>query len=291
MPAATSCGDPPADGAWTHDVRIALLVLTYNWPEALARVLSSAAKQTRPPDEILVADDGSGPDTAACIAAFAATTCIPVRHLWQDDLGFRAARCRNLGISASGADYIVMIDGDMLLHPHFIEDHARFARPGTFLQGGRIRSTAAATAGLLAGARPVFAPWSRADFRAFDGIRRHYAFRAPWLARWKANAASGGRVMSCNMSAWRADLVRVNGFDEGMVGYGAEDRELAARLANAGVRRRALKWAALAVHLEHATRAQDDVDAPDLPNNRRYEATRRDRLIWCERGIADHVAA
>ncbi len=76
-----------------------------------------------------------------------------------------------------------------------------------------------------------------------------------------------------------------------MVGYGAKDRELDARLVTTGVHRRALRWTALAVHLEHASRAEDDVDAPDLPNNRRYEATRRDQLIGCERGIADDVAA
>ena len=110
------------------------------------------------------------------------------------------------------------------------------------------------------------------------------------LARWKARQRRGGRVMSCNMSFWRDDLLQVNGFDERMEGYGAEDRELAARLENAGVRRRQVKWAALAVHLEHASRAQPDVDDMSLPNNRLFRATVEQRIVRCERGIDGHLA-
>jgi hypothetical protein len=91
------------------------------------------------------------------------------------------------------------------------------------------------------------------------------------------------------MSFWRQDLLQVNGFDERMEGYGAEDRELAARLENAGVRRRQLKWAALAVHLEHRSRAQPDVDDLSLPNNRLFHATLEQRITRCERGISDHL--
>lgn len=92
------------------------------------------------------------------------------------------------------------------------------------------------------------------------------------------------------MSFWRDDLLRVNGFDERMEGYGAEDRELAARLGNAGVRRRQLKWAALAVHLEHASRAQPDVDDMSLPNNRLFRDTVEQHITRCERGIDTHLA-
>lgn len=271
-------------------MKVSLIVLTYNWPSALDRVLASVAAQTRLPDEVIVADDGSGEPTRAVVERWAATCPCPLRHVWQEDMGFRAARCRNRGIAASRGDYVILIDGDMLLHPAFVADHLMLAERGFFLQGGRLKATAAETARLLAGRRPVFAPWLAADFRAFDGTNRHYAFHASLLARWKARQRRGGRVMSCNMSFWRDDLLRVNGFDERMEGYGAEDRELAARLGNAGVRRRQLKWAALAVHLEHASRAQPDVDDMSLPNNRLFRDTVEQHITRCERGIDTHLA-
>lgn len=269
---------------------VSLIVITYNWPEALGKVLESVAAQRRLPDEVIVADDGSTETTRQLIQSMQARFPVPLHHLWQEDLGFRAARCRNMGIAMSRGDYVVLIDGDMVLHPEFIGDHVMLAEPGYFLQGGRFKTTARETARLLAGGRPVFAPWADADFHVFDGIRRLYSFRAPKLARWKAKGKNGGRVMSCNMSFWRKDLLRVNGFDERMEGYGAEDRDLAVRLENAGLRRRALKWCALAMHFEHNSRAQEDVNDPSLPNNRLLHEAIERKLVRCELGIDRHLA-
>jgi len=269
-------------------MKTSLVVLTYNWPAALRRVLESVAAQHTLPDEVIVADDGSAAETAELVAGFAATFPVPLRHVWQEDLGFRAARARNRGFVASHGEYIILIDGDMVLHRDFVADHLMLAEPGYFLQGGRIKTTEQETARLLGGGKPVFAPWTPADFHVFDGIKRLYAFRQPALARWKARGRNGGRVMSCNMSFWRKDLLRVNGFDERMEGYGAEDRELAARLGNAGVKRRQLKWGALALHLEHSSRAQPDVDDMSLPNNRLFRATVEQRITRCERGMDGH---
>ncbi|MEP7185405.1 MAG: glycosyltransferase family 2 protein [Rhodanobacter sp.] len=269
-------------------MRVSLIVLTYNWPEALEKVLHSIAAQSCLPCEVLVADDGSGPETARLVAEQASHFPVPLRHVWQPDLGFRAARSRNRGIAASRGDYVVLIDGDMYLHPAFLADHIMFAQPGYFLQGGRLKASKSGTARLLAGGQPRFAPWMKGDFGDFDGTRRLYAFRQPMLARWKAKARRGGRVMSCNMSCWREDLLRVNGFDERMEGYGAEDRELVARLENAGLRRRQLKWAALAVHFWHPSRAQPEVDDPSLPNNRILAETIESGRIRCEPGVDMH---
>ncbi len=270
-------------------MRVSLVILTYNWPTALEQVLRSVAAQTRLPDDIVVADDGSTAETAQVIERLAGELALPLRHVWQEDHGFRAARCRNRGIAAARGDYVVLIDGDMLLHPAFIADHLALASPGVFLQGGRLKATAAESKRLLRGGRPRFAPWMAGCFHDFDGTRRLYAFHQLALARWKARARNGGRVMSCNMSFWREDLLRVNGFDERMEGYGAEDRELAARLENIGLRRRQLKWAALAVHLWHRSRAQPNVDDLSLPNNRLFLATCTQALTRCAQGIDGHL--
>lgn len=269
-------------------MRVSLIVLTYNWPEALEKVLQSIAAQTVQPFEVLVADDGSAAATEQLVARMSRQFPVPLRHVWHEDLGFRAARSRNRGIAASRGDYIVLIDGDMDLHPAFVADHVMLAEPGYFLQGGRLKASKSETARLLAGGQPRFAPWMHGDFDDFDGTRRLYAFRQPMLARWKAQARNGGRVMSCNMSCWREDLLRVNGFDERMEGYGAEDRELVARLENAGLRRRQLKWAALAVHFWHPSRAQPEVDDASLPNNRLLAQTVASGRVRCELGIDSH---
>ena len=136
-------------------MRASLIVTTYNRPDALHLVLQSVLQQTVPPAEIIVADDGSGADTEETVGRFATASPIPVKHVWQEDQGFRAAQSRNRALAAAQGPYIVLIDGDMVLHPEFIADHLAVAREGRWVQGSRVLLTEAATAALLSSPLPV----------------------------------------------------------------------------------------------------------------------------------------
>jgi len=261
-----------------------LVLITYNWPGALELALGSIAAQSQLPDEVIVTDDGSRQETRALLERIAHGFPCRLAHVWQEDRGFRAARARNRGIAAARGDYVILIDGDMLLHRDFVADHIALALPGHSLQGSRLNASAAETARLLAGGRPRFSPLMPGPFPP------HRAIRWPWLARIKARSSSGGRIFSCNMSAWRDDLLRVNGFDERFEGYGGEDQEIAKRLRHAGVTRRQVKFAGLAIHLYHASRAPDDPNDMRLPNNRILRETIETRAIRCVRGIDAHLA-
>jgi glycosyltransferase involved in cell wall biosynthesis len=262
--------------------RVALVITTHERPDALAAVLASAGRQRIPPSEIVIADDGSGAATAAVMSGFRQRSQVPVREVRQPHEGFRVARLRNLGIAASTADYLVFIDGDMLLHPEFIADHLRSARRGWFTQGVRIRADAALTRVLLDDpARPL------SPFAAGLGLlRRAYLLHSPAGANLARRIANGFiAVKACNLAAWRDDLVRVNGFNEAFEGWGPEDKELALRLTHAGVRRQTLLFGGIAIHLQHP-----EASRQALPANRALlAAARRGRLIRCEKGLASHI--
>jgi glycosyltransferase involved in cell wall biosynthesis len=272
---------------------VSLLVSTYNWKEALALVLNSVARQSRLPDEVIVVDDGSREDTAELLQTIARGFPVPLRHVWQPDEGFRKSRILNRGIAASRGDYIIQVDGDMVMHRHFVADHLSLAQPGIFLQGTRIRTTLEETARLIGGGKPRFSWFTDAYYRddndrsTYHFGRRHHTLRLPWLARLKSR--SSGHPMGCNVSFWRDDLVRVNGYDERMHGYGSEDLEIDLRLQHAGLRRSQIKFAALALHLEHRSVAPPDPADPDLPNNQLLYASRDARLIRTEHGLDAHL--
>jgi glycosyltransferase involved in cell wall biosynthesis len=269
------------------------MVSTYNWKEALALVLSSVAGQSRLPDEVIVTDDGSRQDTADLLRRIARDFPVPLRHIWQPDEGFRLARSRNRGIAACTSDYLIQVDGDMILHRHFVADHLALAQPGRFLQGTRIRTSGAETARLLDGGKPRFGWFVDAYFReendrsTYHFGRRHHTLRMRWLARIKSRSC--GHPMGCNVSFWRNDLLRVNGYDERMEGYGSEDLEIDIRLRNAGLRRCQLKFAALALHLEHRSVAPPDPNDPDLPNNKLLCASREAHSVRTEHGLEHHL--
>ena len=111
-------------------MRTSLIIVTYERPAALARALDSVAAQSQAPDEVIIADDGSGPAVAAVVAAFSAHSSTDVKFVRQEHAGFRAVRMRNLAIARCTGDYVLLLDGDMVLHPDFVADHVRAARPG-----------------------------------------------------------------------------------------------------------------------------------------------------------------
>lgn len=258
-----------------------LVIATYNWPAALSVVLASVRAQREHPGEVVIADDGSRDDTRALIAREAATFPVPLHHVWHEDAGFRLGMIRNKAMSRARGAYLLQLDGDMVLHPEFVASHVAFARAGQYVQGSRVMLDAAQTTAALAAGRVTAHAWS-------PGVRnRINALHAPVLAALVRGPTDPlRRTRGCNMAFWRDDIVRVNGYNEAIEGWGREDSELAARLQNAGVRRRNLKFAAVAWHLHHTVRAQDALDR----NHAAYERAVRERLTRCERGIAQWIA-
>jgi len=261
-------------------VRISVAVITYNWPAALERVLRALASQTELPYEVVVTDDGSQPATRELLERMAPDYPVRLVYLWQPDDGARMSRARNRAIAAAQGDYVILLDGDMVAERHFVADHRAFARRGCFVQGSRVLTDAALTARMLehGAAAPGFCS------RGIE--RRRHTLRLPWLARWYARPGTKQRgIKSCNMAFWRDDLLRLNGFNEAMTGWGREDTELAVRAFHAGLLRRELRFSALATHLYHPTRKH----VVGNPNDRIVDDTRARRLVRCERGVDQHL--
>jgi glycosyltransferase involved in cell wall biosynthesis len=262
-------------------MKISLIITTYNWNEALNLVFKSVAGQVALPDEIIVADDGSTPATAALVDEWRLRLPIPVIHVWQHDRGFRLARARNRAIARARGDYIVLIDGDMVLHPHFIDDHRKAARRGYFMQGVRLITNQAAANKILNEETLGFGFFAR-------GIqRRHHTVRSRFLS-WlllQPTHTHQKAIRGSNQAYWKDDLVRVNGFNEEMIGWGGEDNDIAARLYNAGVRRKNLKFAALATHLYHPSRRP----VGDNPNHLLLRQTIENKATRCVHGLDRHL--
>ena len=265
-------------------MRIALAITTYERPEALGAVLASVARQRVLPDEVVVADDGSSAPVRETLEGLIARSPLPIRLVSQPHDGFRVARLRNLAIAAVSAEYLVLVDGDMLLHPEFIADHARLARRGFYTQGVRVRGNELLTAGLLE--NPGSFP-SILD-AGLGLLRRVYLLHSPLMAGMSRRLANGLiAVKACNQGLWRADLLRVNGFNEDIVGWGPEDKEMCARLEHAGVRRQSLLFGGIACHLHHAPESRQFLAA----NRAVFAATRRERRTRCDHGLDSHLRA
>lgn len=235
---------------------ISVIVTTWNREDALDAVLRSLAVQTDRDFEVIVADDGSGDATARLIEEWKPKLRRPLRHVWQEHRGFRAAEIRNRGILASEGAYCIFLDGDCIARPGFVATHRNLSEEGWFVTGNRILMSEQLTATIL---REKLDPetWSYRQWakeRGRGGINRTVPLvRLPLgpLRKLRWRAWRGAR--SCNLGIWRSDLDRVDGFDCAYEGWGREDSDLLVRLLHAGIRRKDGVFATGVLHLWHPT--------------------------------------
>ncbi len=233
---------------------ISVIVTTYNREDALDAVLRSLARQTDRDFEIVVADDGSRPETKKCVDEWRSRVGVPLSHVWHEDEGFRAARIRNRAILRSAGGYCIFLDGDCIARPDFVAAHRVLSEPGWFVTGNRLLLSKDLTAQIL---REGLEPerWSAAEWlsqRLRGGVNR-IAPILPLpvgpLRKLQPKTWEGAR--SCNFAVWRNNLDRVDGFDAAFDGWGREDSDLLVRLIHAGMRRKSGNFATGVLHLWH----------------------------------------
>jgi len=259
-------------------MKVSLIISTYNRPDALELVLMSIEQQTVRPAEVIIADDGSGIDTAEIIKKYQTSSSFRIIHSWHEDKGFRLARSRNKAISLAEFEYIIQIDGDVILHKNFIEDHINSASEGFMVQGSRVLLDELTTLKSIKRKKIVFNVLMR-------GIKnRKNMFRSKFLSkifRKYSNSLSGLR--GCNMSYFKDDFYKVNGFNNEIEGWGREDSEFVARLFNLGVKRKNVKFLCIQYHLWHGLENRNNIAS----NNHILNETIDKGIIFCNSGLKE----
>ena len=234
---------------------VSLVVTTYNNEKYLEQVLKSIESLDYLPNEVLIADDGSGKNTANLISKFKQNFPCELRHIWHEDRGFRASAIRNRAINSAKSEYIIIIDGDMVLDRIFILDHLKFAKKNQILQGSRVVLNESQTASIIGGDNVC-------EFKSFKSTRnailskliyKSWAIKSDFFI--KKDFIKG--IRSCNMSFYKSDCMAIGGFNESFIGWGREDSEFVARFLFNGGELRRMKFAGIAYHLYHAENSRE----------------------------------
>ncbi|MCG8618965.1 MAG: glycosyltransferase family 2 protein [Desulfobacterales bacterium] len=263
-------------------MKLSVIVTTYNRPDTLKKVLDGLFTQTRLPDEIVVADDGSDDETKRMLSPYLVRDDVVVKHVWQSDKGFRVSRIRNKAILDSTGEYLILMDGDCIPENHFVADHEYLARPGFYFQGKRI------LVNRVLADRFTCEDIKRRMFlikaAVTNGLSNwHHLIRLPFFPSYSVKKLSG--VRTCNMGMFRDDVNAINGFNQSMVGWGREDSEFVTRLFRFGVKRREHPFRAICYHLWHPENARDSL----AENERILEETKQSTSWMCNNGISQLV--
>ena len=233
--------------------RASVLISTYNEPQWLEWVLWGYSTQSMTDFELIVVDDGSGPDTRARIDALRPQMPYRLRHFWQPDEGYQKCKGMNRAILLAESDYLIFSDGDCVPRADFVQRHLDLRAPGRFLSGGYSKLPMALSQRI---GRDDIVAGRATDYRwlAANGLERHtlkLRLRHDWQrALLNAITPVKPRFHGHNSSTWRADAIAVNGWDERMQ-YGGQDLEFGERLEHLGIRGKTIRYSAICVHLEH----------------------------------------
>ena len=237
-----------------NNLKISVVVSTYNAEEWLEKVLIGYSVQTYKDFELIIADDGSRATTKELIDRYASNYPVPVRHLWHEDEGYRRQEILNVAIVEATHEYILMTDGDCIPRADFVEIHAQQAEKGRFLSGGycklSMKTSKAITREDILNQNCFNVKWLNAiDKLDFSNTLKLGS--SPFLGKiLDLISPTTPSFNNCNSSGFKEDMIAINGYDERMK-YGGPDREFGERLENYGVKGKQIRHKAIVVHLDH----------------------------------------
>ncbi|MBC8052878.1 MAG: glycosyltransferase family 2 protein [Sphingobacteriaceae bacterium] len=265
-------------------LKSSLIISTYNWPEALELCLLSVLAQETLPDEILIADDGSGEATKFLIEKYRGSFNISLKHVWHEDNGFRLAQIRNKAIAAAKGDYIIQIDGDLILHKKFISDHIAFSKSGSFVRASRIYLDQKLSKELLVSKSIKFSIFNKGLSNKLSAL--HVPFLWNYFEyNYKSKGDERYEIHGCNMAFWRKDAIAVNGYNEDFKGWGPEDKEFVVRLLNSGVKKRFIKMGGQVFHIYHNENMKENLNS----NLSIFKDAIKDVKTFCVKGINQYL--
>ena len=258
-------------------MKITAIIVTYNRPDALEVIVNSIMQQTELPHEVIIADDGSGPETAKLIKKYSNNFPCKLKHVWQEDNGFRAAKIRNRAIKKSTGDCLFFSDGDLFFHPRFFEDLKRNMKPGFALIGSRVFLKKQATSKILKNREPENIPY----FSLKTERNRLNSLRISFIAKLMPTVPFSEKLRGGLLCVQKKEVVAVNGWNEDFEGWGKEDTELVARLWHNGVRLKKLKLSGITYHLWHPHLSRQRI----RKNEKLLSECIKNKTNWCNNGL------
>jgi len=234
-------------------MKIEVIMSAYNNVCDLKLVLDGYIAQSDSNFSLCIADDGSGPEVQQLVSKY---TDLNIRHLWQEDCGFRKTKILNRSIASSTADHIILTDGDCIPAPNFIADHREMASPSTYTVGVRayikkeiseqLRSNTINSKKLLNTPWLLIQSLNKKVTKPEQTIR-YPDFLLPLITKLKPRMTRFGS----NLAMSRDMLNEVNGLDEDYEGWGYEDTDLLWRLSEKGLTPAGKLGRCRQYHLDH----------------------------------------
>jgi glycosyltransferase involved in cell wall biosynthesis len=252
-------------------MKVSLIIAVYKDVEALNLIFKSLENQTYKNFEVVVAEDGESDVMASAIRHTRSKYSFEILHTTQKDNGVQKSKSQNNAIRASKGEYLIFIDGDCLLYSKFIENHVFLSDKQNIITGRRVNlgpkySALLRDESISSSWLEKNFVWKYLDVKEDAKLERHseegFEIKPNGFICFlmKKLRKKEFPLLGCNMSFYKAAILEINGFDEGLGNSAmASDTDLEWRFKGLGYKIVAARFICNQFHLYHK-RSPSDYD-------------------------------
>ena len=257
---------------------ISVIISVYKRLDMLDLILQALSRQSYTNFEAVVSEDNDAAETVDFIRHAREKYSYPIKHVSQEDSGFRKTAILNKALRAAEGTQLVFLDGDCIPHRHLLYEYSKTIVGGVMCYGRRLFLSKKLS-------EKLFRTKSIKGLNIWSAILyRSKSIGAGIYMPWKKNIHKQKRaILGCNWGVECAALILINGFDEDYkrAGHG-EDIDVEWRLIRKGFKKISMKNKAIVYHIFHPAN-YSDADTLFV-QNLMYQKIEKDH-IFCLNGL------
>ena len=236
-------------------MKISVIVPIYNRLEHFRALFICLLRQNRQIDELIITDDGSSQQILDYIADLIPKASFKIKHIYQEDKGFRKTRALNNGVINSEGELLVFCDQDLIFGEEYIEYMEKNIKKGCFLLCRPISVNEEEKDIILKKIelsnkyeellKPLPKDYLESVNKTLKTDRKRRILNILKLSK------RGIKLVGMSYAVMKSDYLKVNGYDENYNGWGEEDDDFGNRLYVAGIKGKELKTPNMQIHLWH----------------------------------------
>lgn len=267
---------------------VSLIISVYKKVKELELIFYALSVQSLKNFEVIIAEDGEDNDMRKLIKEWKDKKIFTIKHLTQEDKGFRKNRILNEAVRNSTSGYLIFMDGDCIPHSEFIKAHFENRKGNTVLCGRRVNLTKNISEKLnkesILNLDYQKIKISEAIYSSLNREKIHFNIEEGFIIKnktfRKVITNEDEHILGCNFSIHKNLLENINGFDENYEGPGlGEDSDLEFRLRLIGTKFVSVRNLAVQYHLYHPKTMEE-------PKNMKYfNEVKKKKEYFCIKGL------
>ena len=272
-------------------MKISVIVPIYNRLEHFRALFICLLRQNRQIDELIITDDGSSQQILDYIADLIPKASFKIKHIYQEDKGFRKTRALNNGVINSEGELLVFCDQDLIFGEEYIEYMEKNIKKGCFLLCRPISVNEEEKDIILKKIelsnkyeellKPLPKDYLESVNKTLKTDRKRRILNILKLSK------RGIKLVGMSYAVMKSDYLKVNGYDENYNGWGEEDDDFGNRLYVAGVKGKELKTPNMQIHLWHYSDPTKKHSMNEEYYYKRKKEIFSDKNYFCKNGCSE----